>query len=133
MSLCFFLALERIPRDCRTLLLYFYPAVVVVLGAACWASARGGGRRLRVAATAGTALTLGPVSGGQLRVLLALGAALLYAGFILAGSRISGVGPLATTATVLSAGTVVLTGLALAGSPSCRPGRPPGWRCWAWR
>jgi drug/metabolite transporter (DMT)-like permease len=128
MSLCFFLALERIPAGLSTLLLYFYPAVVVVLGAVLL------GIRPRravvgcvVAATAGTALTLGPVSGGQLSgVLLALGAALLYAGFILAGSRISGVGPLATTATVLSAGTVVLTGLALAVQPQL-PTRPAAW------
>jgi drug/metabolite transporter (DMT)-like permease len=128
MSLCFFLALERIPAGLSTLLLYFYPAVVVVLGAVLL------GNRPRpaavgcvVAATAGTALTLGPVSGGQLSgVLLALGSALIYAGFLLAGSLVSGVGPLATTATVLSAGTVVLTGLALATQPQL-PTRPGAW------
>ena len=128
MSLCFFLALERIPAGLSTLLLYFYPALVVVLGAVLLRD------RPRpvvvacvVAATAGTALTIGPVSGGQLSgVLLALGAALLYAGFILFGSRITGVGPLATTATVLSAGTVVLTLLALVTQPQL-PTRPVAW------
>jgi drug/metabolite transporter (DMT)-like permease len=129
MSLCFFLALDRIPAGLCTLLLYFYPAVVVALGALLL------GERPRaavvtcvVAATAGTALTIGPVGGsGRLTgVLLALGAALFYAGFILAGSRITGVGPLATTAVVLSAGTVVLGALALVTQPQL-PSRPSAW------
>ena len=128
MSLCFFLALERIPAGLSTLLLYFYPAVVVVLGALLLRDRpRPAVVGCVVAATAGTALTIGPVTGGQLSgVVLALGAALLYAGFILAGSRISGVGPLATSATVLSAGTVVLTALALVMQPQL-PGRPAAW------
>ena len=128
MSLCYFLALARIPAGLATLLLYFYPAVVVVLGAVLLRNRpRPAVVGCVVAATAGTALTLGPVSGGQLSgVLLGLGAALFYAVFTLAGSRISGVGPLATAATVLSAGTVVLTGLALVTQPQL-PTRPVAW------
>jgi len=128
MSLCYFFALDSIPAGLTTLLLYFYPAVVVVLGAVLLRDRpRPAVVACVVVATAGTALTLGPVSGAQLSgVLLALGSALLYAGCILAGSRVSGVGPLATSATVLSAGTVVLTGLALATQPQL-PTRPAAW------
>ena len=128
MSLCFFLALDRIPAGLTTLLLYFYPAVVVVLGAVLL---RDRPRTAVVwcvlAATAGTALTVGPVGDGQLSgVLLGLAAALLYAGFIVAGSLVPGVRPFAATATVLSAGAVVLTGLALVTQPRL-PSSPAAW------
>ena len=128
MSLCFFLALERIPAGLSTLLLYFYPAVVVALGALLLRNRpRPGVVGCAVVVTAGTALTVGPVDGGQLSgVLLALAAALIYAGFVLAGSLVRGVGPLATSATVLSAGTVVLTAMALVLQPQL-PSRPAAW------
>jgi drug/metabolite transporter (DMT)-like permease len=128
MSLCFFLALDRIPAGLCTLLLYFYPAVVVVLGALLLGDRpRAAVVACVVAATAGTALTIGPVGGGELTgVLLGLGAALIYAGFVLGGSRITGVGALATTAVVLSAGTVVLALLALVTQPQL-PSRPSAW------
>jgi drug/metabolite transporter (DMT)-like permease len=46
-----------------------------------------------VVATVGTALTIGPVQGGQVvGVLLALGSALAYALYILGNSRVEGVG-----------------------------------------
>jgi drug/metabolite transporter (DMT)-like permease len=71
-----------------------------------------------VVATVGTALTIGPVQGGQVvGVLLALGSALAYALYILGNSRVKGVGPFATAATVMSACAVVYGTLGLVTRP----------------
>ncbi len=118
-ALCFFFALERIPAGLTTLLLYFYPALVVVLGAVVL---RARPRPLAVLcvalATVGTALTIGPVRGGQgLGVALGLLAALVYAVYILASSRVTGVGSFAMSATVLAAGAVSFDLLALLTRP----------------
>ena len=119
MSLCFFFALERISAGLTTLLLYFYPALVVVLGALFL---RHRVRRTALicvaAATVGTALTVGPIEGGQtLGVLLGLGSALVYATYILISSRVQGVAAFAMAATVMSAGAVVLTVLSAVTRP----------------
>lgn len=127
-SLCFFFALERISAGLTTLLLYFYPAMVVVLAALLL------GERPRpvavacvLVATCGTALTIGPVGGGQaLGVVLGLVSALAYALYVLGNSRVEGVGPLATAATVMSACAVVYGALALATRPQL-PAATSGW------
>lgn len=109
-SLCYFSALTRISAGLTALLLYLYPALVVVLSAGLtrsWPSRRSS---VCVAvATAGTALTIGPVGGGQLTgVLLGAAAALVYATYILASSRhISGVGPLTSAGLVMSGAALV--------------------------
>jgi drug/metabolite transporter (DMT)-like permease len=118
-SLCYFFALERISAGLSALLLYFYPAVVVVLSAVLL---RDRPRPVAVVcvvvATVGTALTIGPVQGGQVvGVLLALGSALAYALYILGNSRVKGVGPFATAATVMSACAVVYGTLGLVTRP----------------
>lgn len=128
MSLCYFFALERISAGLATLLLYFYPALVVVLGAVLLRDRpRPVAVACVVAATAGTALTIGPVQGGQgLGVLLGLGSALAYSLYILGSSRVVGVGPLATSATVLTACAGVYGALALATGPQL-PTAPSAW------
>ena len=118
-ALCYFYALERISAGLTALLLYVYPALVVVLGAVVL---RDRPRPLAVGcvavATLGTALTIGPVAGGQVSgVLLGLAAALVYAVYILVSSRVSGVGPFATSAWVLTASAVVMGVLAAATGP----------------
>jgi len=118
-ALCYFFALERISAGLTSLLLYVYPALVVVLGAVVL---RDRPRPLAVGcvvvATLGTALTIGPVAGGQSSgVLLGLAAALVYAVYILVSSRVTGVGPFATAAWVLTASAVVMGVLALATGP----------------
>lgn len=118
-SLCYFLALERISAGLTALLLYFYPALVVMLGALLLR------KRPRViavlcvaAATLGTALAIGPVEGGQtLGVVLGLISALAYALYILASSQVRGVGSYASAATVVTAGAVSFGILALLTSP----------------
>jgi drug/metabolite transporter (DMT)-like permease len=127
-ALCYFFALERISAGLTSLLLYFYPALVVVLGAVLL---RDRPRPLALGcvagATAGTALTVGPLEGGQVTgVLLGLSAALVYAVYILVSSRVTGVGPFATAAWVLTASAVVMGALAAATGPRL-PSAPTAW------
>lgn len=127
-ALCYFFALERISAGLTSLLLYFYPALVVVLGAV---ALRDRPRPLAVGcvavATLGTALTIGPVGGGQTTgVLLGLSAALVYAVYILVSSRVQGVGPFSTAAWVLSASAAVTGVLALVTRPQL-PSAPLAW------
>ena len=128
MSLCYFFALERISAGLTSLLLYFYPALVIVLGAVFLRQrARRPALVCVAVATVGTVLTIGPVEGGQtLGVVLGLGSALVYATYILVSSRVHGVGAFATAATVLSASAVVMTTLALLTRPEL-PSRPVAW------
>jgi drug/metabolite transporter (DMT)-like permease len=127
-SLCYFFALERISAGLAALLLYFHPAIIVVLVAVLLRDRpRPVAVACVVAATAGTALTVGPVGSGQVvGVLLGLGSALAYALYVLGSSRVRGVGPLATAATVMSACAVVYGGLALATRPQL-PSTAPAW------
>ena len=118
-ALCYFFALERISAGLTSLLLYVYPALVVVLGAVVLRDRpRPFAVGCVVVATLGTALTIGPVAGGQASgVLLGLSAALIYAVYILVSSQVSGVGAFATAAWVLTASAVVMGALALATGP----------------
>lgn len=116
-SLCYFSALTRISAGLTALLLYLYPALVVVLSAALL---RHRPRPVAigsvVVATLGTGLTIGPVAGGQaVGVALGLAAASSYAIYIvLSSTATEGVGPLATSAVVMGACGLVYDALALA-------------------
>lgn len=128
MSLCYFFALERISAGLTALLLYFYPALVVVLGAVLLRDRPRPVALVCVAvATVGTVLTIGPVGSGQgLGVALGLASALVYATYILVSSRVAGVEPFATSAVVMLAGAVVLVGLAAV----TRPALPTSTTAW---
>lgn len=116
-SLCYFAALKRISAGLTALLLYAYPALVVLLTAAL---TRRAPTRLStacvLAATAGTALTIGPVAGGQVTgVVLGLAAAVSYSLYIVLSARaVGGVGPFATSAVVMGGAGLVYDGGALA-------------------
>jgi drug/metabolite transporter (DMT)-like permease len=126
-SLGYFFALERISAGLATLLLYVYPALVVLLSVVLL-----GTRPRPVAvgcvavAVAGTALTAGPVGSAAVAgVLLGLGSALAYAFYVVLAGRVlrptgvaSGTGPLATSAVVMCACGVVYDALAVATRPS---------------
>jgi hypothetical protein len=117
---CYFTALERISAGLTALLLYVFPALVVVLSAVLL---RERPRPLAAGcvalALAGTALTIGPVQGGQSSgVALGLGSALVYAVYILTSSRVTGVGAFAMAAVVLSAAAVCTGALAAATRPA---------------
>lgn len=127
-ALCYFFALERISAGLTSLLLYFYPALVVLLGALLL---RDRPRPLAVGcvavATLGTVLTVGPVGRGQVvGVLLGLASALLYALFVLGNSRVKGVPPFASAATAITAGAVSYDLLALVTRPRF-PEAPSAW------
>lgn len=115
-SACYFAALTRISAGLTALLLYAYPALVVLLTAVL---ARRGPGRVPLAcvlvASAGTALTIGPVAGGQWTgVLLGLAAAVSYATYIVVSARaVAGVGPFATAAVVMGGAGLVYDGYAL--------------------
>jgi drug/metabolite transporter (DMT)-like permease len=127
-SLCYFFALERIPAGLTALLLYFFPALVVVLSAVLL---RERPRPLAVAcvvvATAGTALTVGPVGAGRATgIALGLAAALVYALYIVGSSRVREVGSSAMAATLLSSAAVVTAALAAVTGPAL-PSTPVAW------
>lgn len=128
-SLCYFAALTRISAGLTALLLYLYPALVVLLTAVL--SRRRPSPRATccvVIATIGTVLTIGPVGGGQWTgVLLGLAAAASYSTYIVVSSRsTSGVGPLATAAVVMGGCAAVYDVLALA-TRATLPHAPSAW------
>jgi drug/metabolite transporter (DMT)-like permease len=113
---CYFAALTRISAGLTALLLYAYPALVVLL-AALVTRTRPSRRAAAcvVVASAGTALTIGPVAGGAWTgVLLGLAAAVSYATYIVVSAHVvSGVGPFATAAVVMAGAGLVYDGYAL--------------------
>lgn len=90
-SLVYFTALTMVSASLVALLLYLYPVVVALIVAVVYREPL---TRSRLAALllalAGTALTIGPGGGGGkvLGIFLALGAALLYAGYIIVGDKV---------------------------------------------
>jgi drug/metabolite transporter (DMT)-like permease len=115
-SACYFAALTRISAGLTALLLYAYPALVVLLTATI-TRARPSAKAsvCVVVASVGTALTIGPVAGGQWTgVLLGLAAAACYSTYIVVSALVvQGVGPFATSAVVMSGAGVVYDGYAL--------------------
>lgn len=103
---CYFLALERISAGLTALLLYLFPVLVVVLQAVLLRTRPSPASTACVTvATAGSLLTLGPVSGGQVvGVLLGLAAAVAYALYIVLSSRVAGgLGPFTSAGIVMAA------------------------------
>jgi drug/metabolite transporter (DMT)-like permease len=114
-SACYFAALTRISAGLTALLLYAYPALVVLLSAVLARRAPGRVPAVCVVvATVGTALTIGPVAGGQWTgVLLGLAAAVAYSTYIVVSARVVvGVGPFATSAVVMAGAALVYDGYA---------------------
>ena len=107
----FFASLSRIGASLAELLLYIYPMLVLV-GAVLLGRERITGRRAGALglASGGTALVLAGNSLGSvdgLGVLLAVGAAVLYAGYVLAADRlVTTVDPLVIAATVTTGAAV---------------------------
>jgi drug/metabolite transporter (DMT)-like permease len=130
-SACYFAALTRISAGLTALLLYAYPALVVLLTA--FVTRRSPSRVAAVCvlvATVGTALTIGPVAGGQWTgVLLGLAAAVSYATYIVVSARtVAGVAPFATSAVVMAGAGLVYAGYALS-TKAALPSSPSSW--WA--
>lgn len=108
-SLSYFTALTLASASLVALLLYAYPAIVTLVSTLVLGAPLGPTRGLAlVVALTGTTLTIGPELDGEvLGIVLGLAAAVIYSGYILAGSR------LAPEAGALPAATVVMTSAAL--------------------
>jgi drug/metabolite transporter (DMT)-like permease len=89
-SMAYFTALTLASASLVALLLYLYPVVVALMAAAVYREPLTRPRVVALGlALAGTALTLGTGGGGAtLGILLALTAALLYAGYIMVGDKV---------------------------------------------
>ena len=127
-SLCYFAALTRISAGLTALLLYLYPALVVVLSAVLTRAPTRKASACVLVATVGTALTIGPVGGGQWTgILLGLAAALSYSIYIVVSSRqVVGIGPFATSGVVM-AGAAVVYDVGAAATQASLPSHNDAW------
>jgi drug/metabolite transporter (DMT)-like permease len=128
-AFCYFTALTLASAGLTALLLYLYPALVAILSRVVFrqplSTAQAGAVAL---ALAGTALTIGPLGEGRpLGILLALLAALIYAVYIMTGSRLPpDVGSAASTAIITSSAAVVYGAIAVVHGVRL-PSAPAGW------
>jgi drug/metabolite transporter (DMT)-like permease len=120
-SLSYFTALTLISPSLVALLLYLYPALVTALSALFL------GERLTpvklvalLLALVGTALTIGPAQGGQpLGIVLGVLGAVIYAIYILAGSRVTAeAGAIVSSTVIMAAAALVYALIMLLRGPS---------------
>ncbi|MCB1916211.1 MAG: DMT family transporter [Rhodocyclaceae bacterium] len=130
-SLCFFSALGHASAGMVALLLYLHPFIVTVLAALLFGHRLGRGRVACVlAATVGTALTIGGDLHSQpLGLLLGVGAALIYSGYILVGARVLESQPPLAAATVVMLSAAAVLGVLVA---VLRPAWPASAAGWLW-
>lgn len=128
-SFSYFAALQYASAGLVALLLYLYPAIVVVLSAVLFRRAIGVGHGWAVAvALAGTALTVG----GDLHsewpgIALGIACACIYSGYILAGEGVMPrVGPLPAATVVMLSAAAVYGAAALSVGPAW-PATIGGW------
>jgi drug/metabolite transporter (DMT)-like permease len=128
-SFCYFSALQRAPAGLVALLLYLYPALVAVLAVLVLRERLTRRKAVALAlALAGAVLTIGVSRGGTpAGVAFGVGAAVIYAVYIIAGTRLLESAPAipASTVIIASAGAVYL-GLAALRGPHW-PATPAGW------
>lgn len=132
-SFLYFTALQHASAGLVALLLYAFPFVVAVL-AAIFLGERLTARRvvMLTVASSGLVLTIGGGQGSALGVALALGAALVYSVYIVAGTRVMrAVDPLAAASVVCAAAAVSFSAFALGRAALGLPVRFPhdagGW------
>ena len=128
-SFCYFSALQHAPAGLVALLLYLYPALVAILAAVVLKERLSRHKAVALAlALGGAILTIGVSSGGSpTGIAFGLGAAVIYAVYIIAGTRLLEKAPAipASTVIIASAGVVYL-GLSALRGPQW-PGTPAGW------
>lgn len=129
-SIAYFVALERIPAALVAILLYLYPALVVVIAAVFLHDRPSRAVAVCLAvAIAGSALTVGPVRGSASvsGLLLGVAAALAYAVYIVLSSRVvPRVGAL-TAIVVVAFGAACAYDLAAVLTRPSWPGDLSGW------
>jgi drug/metabolite transporter (DMT)-like permease len=128
-AFCYFTALTLASAGLTALLLYLYPALVAILARVVFrqplSTAQAGAVAL---ALAGTALTIGRVGDGQpLGIVFGLLAALIYAVYIMTGSRLPpDVGSAASTAVITTSAAAVYAAIAVIHGVRL-PSGPAGW------
>lgn len=127
-SLVFFVALTMASAGLVSLLLYLYPAMVTALAAVLFGERLGVVRLTALAiALAGSALTIGRAGGGRpLGIALGVLSAVVYAVYILCGSRVAHVGALVSSTVVMGTAAVLFSVVVLARGASY-PTAPSGW------
>lgn len=128
-SFSYFTALTMASAGLVALLLYLYPALVTAL-AAVFLKERLTPAKVAalLMALTGTALTIGPGGGGRpLGIALGLAAAVIYAFYILAGSRIASRSGAIPASTVIMASAAAVYGAIVAVQGPHFPTTPTGW------
>jgi drug/metabolite transporter (DMT)-like permease len=127
-AFCYLTALKYASPGLVALLLYLYPAIVVILSA-LWLGERITGIKIvaLALALAGLALTVGP-EGGQLPgILLGIGAALIYSLYILVGAQAMKQVSAVQSSTVIFASAAVMSALLMMVNGPQLPSTPMGW------
>jgi drug/metabolite transporter (DMT)-like permease len=139
MSYCYFAALNHLPASLVSLILYTYPMIVTLLAVLFLNEKVSAGQcAILLLCAVGTMLTIGAngtagsAPASVLGIGLALGASVIYAGYITAGSRVTRhLDPVVSTAIICLASALVFTLLALAraqfGMPVRFPATLSGW------
>jgi drug/metabolite transporter (DMT)-like permease len=128
-SLSYFVALTMTSAALLALLLYVYPVLVAVLATLLFRVPLTRARLVALGfAVAGAALTIGPVGGaGWPGIALGLLSALIYSGYILAGTRLSGRADALTSSTVITASAAVVFAFVSALHGLAPPASLSGW------
>ncbi len=128
-SFCYFSALQHAPAGLVALLLYLYPALVAILAVVVLKERFTRRKAVALAlALGGAVLTIGVSRGGTpAGIAFGVGAAAIYAVYIIAGTRLLEKAPAIAASTVIiaSAGLVYLGLMALRGPQW--PATPAGW------
>jgi drug/metabolite transporter (DMT)-like permease len=128
-SFCFFSALKYASAGLVALLLYLHPAIVAVLACLFFGYRLSGLKLLAIiGALAGTAIIVsGDSCGSATGILLGMGAAFIYSGYILVGTRVLQTEtPIAAATVIMLAAAAVFTSLALWFKPAL-PATISGW------
>ncbi len=128
-ALCYFVAITLVPTSLVALVLYLYPGIVAAGEAALYKVRITPVKAIALAlALCGAVLMIGVVRGGSLPgILLSIGAAVIYAVYILAGDRtMKSADPLAATTVVIASAAAVYAVIALVRGPVW-PGTTAGW------
>jgi drug/metabolite transporter (DMT)-like permease len=128
-AFCYFTAVHLASAGLVALLLYLYPPMVALLSRLLLRQHLSRPQLLALAlAFAGSALTIGEPGGGRpLGIAAAILGALIYACYILAGSRLpTGLAPASASAVILTSAAAVYGGAVAAGGARL-PGSTAGW------
>ncbi|WP_353259272.1 DMT family transporter [Prochlorothrix hollandica] len=128
-SFCFFTTLTLVPPGLAGLLLYVYPTLVMVISLLLGQESLTRGKVLALAlASGGVVLTAGLTPGGQpLGIVFGLMSALIYACYVLVGSRVMATEDPVPACAVMLSGTAIAFGLVLGLQGPQWPSSGVGW------